>query len=284
MSSIVLEAMRAGAIGFSTSTSPAHNGDGGTADALAACRRRRAARAGRRACSEAGRGVFMLTKGGHTTHGVPRGARGRIDAAGGGRGAAPQQHQSRRACSATSTRSPQRERARPAPRRRGVVLPAVDGLHAALALHVRGAGVLAAGAAAEGRRVRGEAGGKAFRDAVREELARPAHFRLFNGEWDKVHVIESAPPRRRAAPDRRARARGRRRSARLHARPRARGKPRHGLQRAAAQLRRGGGRPDAAPSGEPGVAFRRRARTSPSSTTPASACICSATGCASAAR
>ena len=56
------------------------------------------------------------------------------------------------------------------------------------------------------------------------------------------------------------------------------------LQRAAAQLRRGGRRQDAAPSGEPGVAFRRRRRTSPSSTMPASACTCSATGCASAAR
>jgi N-acyl-D-aspartate/D-glutamate deacylase len=32
---------------------------------------------------------------------------------------------------------------------------------------------------------------KAFRDAIRSELAKPAHFRLFNGEWDKVRVIES---------------------------------------------------------------------------------------------
>jgi N-acyl-D-aspartate/D-glutamate deacylase len=33
---------------------------------------------------------------------------------------------------------------------------------------------------------------KAFRDAVRAELARPAHFRLFNGQWDQVEVVESA--------------------------------------------------------------------------------------------
>jgi N-acyl-D-aspartate/D-glutamate deacylase len=32
---------------------------------------------------------------------------------------------------------------------------------------------------------------KAFRDAIRAELARPAHFRLFNGEWNKVQVVES---------------------------------------------------------------------------------------------
>jgi N-acyl-D-aspartate/D-glutamate deacylase len=39
---------------------------------------------------------------------------------------------------------------------------------------------------------------KAFRDAVRAELAAPAVFRLFNAEWDKVHVVETAEPRHRA--------------------------------------------------------------------------------------
>jgi N-acyl-D-aspartate/D-glutamate deacylase len=34
----------------------------------------------------------------------------------------------------------------------------------------------------------------AFRQAVKDEIARPAHFRLFNGEWDKVQVVESARP------------------------------------------------------------------------------------------
>ena len=66
MRDIVLEGMRAGAVGFATSTSPNHNGHGGIpmpsrlADdaelrALAGC------------LKEAGRGVFMLTKGGHTS-------------------------------------------------------------------------------------------------------------------------------------------------------------------------------------------------------------------------
>jgi N-acyl-D-aspartate/D-glutamate deacylase len=31
----------------------------------------------------------------------------------------------------------------------------------------------------------------AFREGIRAELSRPAHFRLFNGEWSKVEVIES---------------------------------------------------------------------------------------------
>jgi N-acyl-D-aspartate/D-glutamate deacylase len=33
---------------------------------------------------------------------------------------------------------------------------------------------------------------RGFREGLRAELSRPAHFRLFNGEWDKVQVIESA--------------------------------------------------------------------------------------------
>jgi N-acyl-D-aspartate/D-glutamate deacylase len=33
---------------------------------------------------------------------------------------------------------------------------------------------------------------KGFRDALRAELQRPAHFRLFNGQWDQVEVVESA--------------------------------------------------------------------------------------------
>jgi N-acyl-D-aspartate/D-glutamate deacylase len=44
---------------------------------------------------------------------------------------------------------------------------------------------------------RGEAlrtvlGDASFRDGVRAELAAPTTFRLFNGEWDKVHVVETA--------------------------------------------------------------------------------------------
>lgn len=44
------------------------------------------------------------------------------------------------------------------------------------------------------RRVLADTG---FRDAVRAELAAPAVFRLFNGEWDLVHVVEVAQDRHR---------------------------------------------------------------------------------------
>ena len=37
-----------------------------------------------------------------------------------------------------------------------------------------------------------------LRQAIRDELARPAVFRLFNAEWDKVQVVECARPEHRA--------------------------------------------------------------------------------------
>ena len=35
---------------------------------------------------------------------------------------------------------------------------------------------------------------KTFRQSVRAEIAAPTTFRLFNGEWDKVHVVETHLP------------------------------------------------------------------------------------------
>ncbi|MBL8671979.1 MAG: amidohydrolase family protein, partial [Alphaproteobacteria bacterium] len=65
MRAIVLEAVQAGCCGFATSTSPSHNGEGGIPMPS-----RRADEAEMRALvgalGEAGRGVFMLTKGGGT--------------------------------------------------------------------------------------------------------------------------------------------------------------------------------------------------------------------------
>ena len=65
MRALVLDGMRAGAVGFATSTSPAHNGHGGLPmpSRLADDAELRALVG---ALKDAGRGVFMLTKGGHT--------------------------------------------------------------------------------------------------------------------------------------------------------------------------------------------------------------------------
>ena len=147
------------------------------------------------AMGEGGRGVFMLTKGGAHADAVPRIARRRQRPAGDGRGAAAQQHQSAARCSTTSTRS----RAANArghrllgqvsccPLTMDFTLASpypVEGLASwkpALGLHGDGAegGARRAGLSAT---------------AVRAELATPATFRLFNGEWDKVQVVEAATP------------------------------------------------------------------------------------------
>ncbi len=189
MRALILEAMKAGAIGFSTSTSPAHNGEGGKpmpsrlADeaelrTLVGCLR------------EAGHGVFMLTKGGHT----------RID----------------------FLEELARDSTRP------VVVAALlhnstnpdsvfEDLDAIAEAQANGHYVVGAVSCCplsmdftlqspyvfeglqswqpalplKGEPFRRKLAEKAFRDAVRAELARPSHFRLFNNEWGKVHVIES---------------------------------------------------------------------------------------------
>jgi N-acyl-D-aspartate/D-glutamate deacylase len=45
--------------------------------------------------------------------------------------------------------------------------------------------------ALKGRDFRKKLRERQFRDALRAELSKPAHFRLFNGEWRRVHVLES---------------------------------------------------------------------------------------------
>ena len=65
MQAIVRDAMAHGAVGFASSTSPAHNGEGGLPmPSRLASDAEMAALVG--AMGEGGRGVYMLTKGGHT--------------------------------------------------------------------------------------------------------------------------------------------------------------------------------------------------------------------------
>jgi len=192
MRSIVLGGMQAGAIGFASSTSPAHNGEGGIpmpsrlADekemrALVGC------------LKEAGRGVFMLTKGGQT--GMPLLEELAADSA-------------RPVVVAALLHNSTNPR---------VVFDDLDAIAAAGARGRRMAGAVsccplsmdftlhspytfeglaawkpAMGLAADAYRAKlADAG---FRAAVRDEIASPATFRLFNGEWDKVQVVEAARP------------------------------------------------------------------------------------------
>ena len=189
MKRIILDAMRAGAVGFSTSTSPAHNGEGGKpmpsrlADeaelrALVDCLR------------EAGRGVFMLTKGGHTQIAFLEEL-----AAQAGRPVVI-------AALLHSSTNPDAvfhdlQKIEEANRRGRKLVGAVSCCPLAMEFTLHSPYVL------EGLQawqpalpLKADAFKKKlkenqFRAALREELSRPAHFRLFNGEWQQVQVLES---------------------------------------------------------------------------------------------
>jgi len=189
MKEIVLEALRAGAVGFSTSTSPAHNGAGGKPmPSRLADEKELRALVG--ALGEAGRGVFMLTKGGHTA--VPF-----LEslAAESGRPVvvAALLHNSTNPDSVFRDLAALQE----ANDRRRKMVGAVSCCPLAMdfTLHspytFEGLDSWRPALPLQGDDYSRKLADPGFRAAVRAELVRPAHFRLFNGEWDKVQVIES---------------------------------------------------------------------------------------------
>jgi N-acyl-D-aspartate/D-glutamate deacylase len=189
MRALVLEGLRAGAVGFATSTSPAHNGDGGLPmPSRLADEAEMRALVG--ALREAGRGIFMLTKGGQTkisfleelaaSCGRPfvvaallhnstnpgavfqdLDAIGQADARG------------RRMVGAISCCPLSMDFTMRSP----YTFEGLESWKPALSL--------------KGEAFKAKLREKAFRDGVRAELSRPAHFRLFNGQWDQVEVVES---------------------------------------------------------------------------------------------
>jgi len=189
MKKIVQEALRAGAVGFSTSTSPAHNGDGGLpmpsrlADekelrALVGC------------LGEAGRGVFMLTKGGHTPIAsledlAADTGRPVVIAALLHNSTNPQtvfddlllienaNKRGRKLVGAVSCCPLSMDFTLHSP----YVLEGLESWKPALPL--------------KGEAFVEKMKDRNFRNDIRAELSRPAHFRLFNGEWDKLQVVES---------------------------------------------------------------------------------------------
>ena len=192
MQAIVRDAMAHGAVGFASSTSPAHNGEGGLPmPSRLASDAEMAALVG--AMGEGGRGVYMLTKGAHTEISFLESL-----AAATGRPVmvAALLHNS------------------VAPR---AVFADLDAITAANARGRRLIGqvsccaltmdfTLASPYPVEGlaswKPALGRAGAeleavladRAFRAGVRAELKTATTFRLFNSEWDKVHVVETTRP------------------------------------------------------------------------------------------
>ena len=190
MQHIVRDAMQAGAVGFASSTSPAHNGEGGRPmpSRLADDREMQALVT---AMGEGGRGVFMLTKGAETPMPFLESL-----AADSGRPVMV-------AALLHNTTNPQ---------------AVFDDLDAISEANTRGRRLIgqvsccpltmdftmqspypAEGLASwqpalglQGDELKAKLGSKAFRDSVRAELATPSKFRLFNGEWAKVQVVEAA--------------------------------------------------------------------------------------------
>ena len=189
MRNLVLQGMRAGAVGFATSTSPAHNGDGGLpmpsrlADekelrALVGC------------LKEAGRGVFMLTKGGHTKVGfleelAADSTRPVVIAALLHNGTNP------------DAVFKDLEQIRDANARGRRLVGAVSCCPLSMDFTLRSPYVLEGleswqpALGRKGNEFLQVLSSVDFREAIRQELSRPAHFRLFNGEWDKVEVVEA---------------------------------------------------------------------------------------------
>jgi len=192
MQALVREAMQAGAIGFATSTSPAHNGEGGVPmpSRLADDRELRALVG---AMGESGRGVFMLTKGGQT----------RIDfleslAADTGRPvvvAALLHNRTNPDAVFGDLNAIAQANAR------GHALfgavsccPLTMDFTLASPYPVEGLSAWRPALGLKGQALRDLLASTAFRDGVRAELASPASFRLFNGEWDQVQVVEVSQP------------------------------------------------------------------------------------------
>ncbi|MEP7302316.1 MAG: amidohydrolase family protein [Caldimonas sp.] len=192
MQDLVRDAMRHGAVGFASSTSPAHNGEGGLPmPSRLADEAEMAALVG--AMAEGGRGVYMLTKGGHTP--VPfleslAAATGRpvMIAALLHNGTNPRAvFDDLDAIAAANARGH---------RLLGQVscCPLTMDFTLASPYPVEGLASWKPALGLSGDALKAKLADRAFRVAIRAELATPTTFRLFNNEWDKVHVVETALP------------------------------------------------------------------------------------------
>lgn len=192
MRQIVGEAMRSGAVGFATSTSPAHNGEGGLPMPSRMAEEREIA-ALVDAMGASGQGVFMLTKGSHTS--VPF-----LEsiAASCGRPVmiAALLHNSTNPQAVFNDLDAITQANGRGRRLIGQVscCPLTMDFTLASPYPVEGLQGWKPALGRSGAALKAVLADRKFRDAVRAELASGATFRLFNGEWNKVQVVQVATP------------------------------------------------------------------------------------------
>ena len=192
MQTIVRDAMAAGAVGFASSTSPAHNGEGGLPmpSRLASSGEMMALIT---AMGERGKGVYMVTKGGQMP--VPfleemakQSGRPVMIAALLHNSTNPNAvFKDLDLIASANTRGQ---------RLIGQVscCPLTMDFTLASPYPVEGLQSWKPALGLQGDALKAVLSDKAFRQSVRDEIAAPTTFRLFNGEWDKVHVIECTLP------------------------------------------------------------------------------------------
>ncbi len=192
MSQLVREAMAAGAVGFASSTSPAHNGEGGLPmpSRLASDAEMMALIT---AMGERGKGVYMVTKGGQMP--VPF-----LEemAAQSGRPVmiAALLHNSTNPSAVFKDLDAITDANTRGRRLIGQVscCPLTMDFTLASPYPVEGLQSWKPALGLAGDALKRVLADAAFRQSVRDELASSATFRLFNNEWDKVHVVETALP------------------------------------------------------------------------------------------
>ncbi len=196
MQKIVREAMHAGAVGFASSTSPAHNGAGGLPMPSRLAEDREMA-ALVNAMGESGRGVYMLTKGGHTSVSFLESL-----AASSGRPVmiAALLHNNTNPQAVFDDLAAIANANTRGRRLLGQVscCPLTMDFTLASPYPLEGLQSWQPALGRAGAALKSVLANTAFRDALRAELASRATFRLFNGEWDNVQVVEVA--RREHAP------------------------------------------------------------------------------------
>ena len=192
MQTIVRDAMAAGAVGFASSTSPAHNGEGGLPmpSRLASSGEMMALIT---AMGERGKGVYMVTKGGQMP--VPfleemakQSGRPVMIAA--------LLHNSTNPTGVFKDLDQIASANTRGQRLIGQVscCPLTMDFTLASPYPVEGLQSWKPALGLQGDALKAVLSDKAFRQSVRDEIAAPTTFRLFNDEWDKVHVVECTLP------------------------------------------------------------------------------------------